>query len=160
MTVAAVGQFRCLPRHESSTKSSKPCDTLVPCDTMGFVDTPKVVIPALRKATGDANPDVAREAANLVLLDDNFATIVAAVEEGRRIYDNTRKFIQYILASNTGELSVLLLAPMGGMPLPLFPLQILWINLVTDGLPALALGAEPAERTSIRPAPMQTASIS
>ena len=106
--------------------------------------------PALRKADigvamGDSGTDVAREAADMILTDDNFATIVAAVGEGRVIYDNVRKFILYILASNVGEILVMLLGPLLGMPLPLLPLQILWINLLTDGLPALALGVEPAE---------------
>jgi Ca2+-transporting ATPase len=88
-----------------------------------------------------------------VLLDDNFASIVAAVEEGRIIYDNIRKFIRYILATNLGELWAMLLAPALGMPLPLLPLQILWMNLVTDGLPALALGLEPAEQEIMRRPP-------
>jgi len=114
--------------------------------------------PALRKADigvamGDSGTDVAREAADMILTDDNFATIVAAVGEGRVIYENVRKFILYILASNVGEILVMLLGPLLGMPLPLLPLQILWINLLTDGLPALALGVEPAEGDAMRRPP-------
>jgi len=92
----------------------------------------------------------------MVLLDDNFATIVAAVEEGRTIFDNIRKFITYLLSCNSSELGVMLLGPLLGMPLPLLPLQILWMNLVTDGLPALALSFEPAERTIMRRPPYST----
>jgi P-type Ca2+ transporter type 2C len=89
----------------------------------------------------------------MVLLDDNFATIVAAVEEGRRIYDNIRKFVRYTMTSNAGEIWVMLIAPFLGMPLPLTPLQILWVNLVTDGLPGLALTIEPAERNTMERQP-------
>jgi Ca2+-transporting ATPase len=114
--------------------------------------------PALRKSDigvsmGITGTDVAKESADMVILDDNFTSIVCAVEEGRTIFDNIQKFVQYTLISNAGELWVMLIAPFLGMPLPLTALQILWINLVTDGLPGLALSVEPAERDIMRRPP-------
>jgi P-type Ca2+ transporter type 2C len=114
--------------------------------------------PALRRAEigvamGRGGTDVAREAAAMVLLDDNFATIVHAIEEGRRIYDNVRRFVRYTLSTNSGELWTLFAAPFIGLPLPLLPVQILWMNLVTDGLPGLSLAMERPEPGVMRRKP-------
>lgn len=145
---------RVSPNHKLRiVKAFKKNNNIVAMTGDGVNDAPAIKEADIGVAMGISGTDVTKEAASMVLTDDNFATIVSAVEEGRIIYDNIRKFIRYLLSCNLGEVLTMFLASIFYMPNPLTPIQILFVNLATDGLPAIALGIDPPDKDIMRQQP-------
>lgn len=145
---------RVSPKHKLRiVRALKKNGNIVAMTGDGVNDAPAVKEADIGVAMGKTGTDVTKEASDMTLLDDNFATIIAAIEEGRVIYNNIRKFIRYMLACNIGEVLTMFLGMIAGLPVPLLPIHILWINLVTDGLPAVALGFDPPEKDVMKRIP-------
>lgn len=147
-TLRTVSVFaRVLPEHKVNIlQALQDSGEIVSMSGDGVNDAPALKRAHIGIGMGFRGTDIAREAAAMVLTDDNYSTIVAAIAEGRRIYDNIKKFVVFLVRCNLGEVLIISGAMLIGLPLPLLPLHILWVNLVTDSFPALALAAEPAEK--------------